>query len=107
MPVHKDNGSIKSQIPPLSGFFFLNVTRLKNSNVSLRKCLYRNTLLWVIITLILQESLHLLQKFTYSMEEMVKNRFFIHEINKKDSESKPLPRQLPLRAVFTFKGTIL
>lgn len=22
MPVHKDNGSIKSQIPPLSGFFF-------------------------------------------------------------------------------------
>lgn len=60
-----------------------------------------------MITLILQESLHLLQKFTYSMEEMLKIRFFIHKINKQDSESKPPPRQLPLRAAFTFKGTIL
>lgn len=41
------------------------------------------------------------------MEEMLKNRFFIHKINKQDSESKPPPRQLPLRAAFTFKGTIL
>lgn len=70
--------------------FFLNVTRLKNSNVSLRKCLYRNTLLWVIITLILQESLHLLQKFTYNMEEMVKNK---QEGLREQTSAKAAPSQ--------------